>query len=100
MAKLPRMSLQTMKVLDSLLGHPASSGADVSRLTGLASGTLYPILLRLEEAGWLSSRWESGDPASLGRPRKRYYSVTAEGQRGYNATVRQFTASHLGVAFS
>src|SRR5690349_16709836 len=55
----PRMSAQTLKVLGSLLSDPRDelSGADIARLTDLPSGTLYPILLRLEGAKWLSSRW-------------------------------------------
>ena len=41
----------------------------------------YPILFRLERAGWLESRWEDGDPKALGRPRRRLYQVTALGAR-------------------
>ena len=47
----------------------------------LASGTLYPILLRLESAGWLASRWESVDPSEAGRPRRRLYRITPGGLR-------------------
>jgi PadR family transcriptional regulator, regulatory protein PadR len=94
------MSLQTMKVLDALLTKPNSSGADVNRSTGIASGTLYPILLRLEEAGWLTSAWEAGDPVTLGRPRKRYYAVTAEGQRAYREAISQIAPTKYQVAFS
>ena len=46
---------------------------------GLATGTLYPILLRLESAGWFVSRWENVDPTAVGRPRKRFYRLTAAG---------------------
>jgi PadR family transcriptional regulator PadR len=76
-----RMSLQTLKVLEAFLGEPTreQSGADVHKRSGLASGTLYPILLRLESAGWLVSRWEAVDPAAVGRPRKRLYKLTASG---------------------
>jgi len=51
--------------------------------TGLSSGTLYPILMRLDEAGWLESRWEKVDPARVGRPRRRLYRITALGRRCY-----------------
>jgi PadR family transcriptional regulator PadR len=76
-----RMSVQTLRVLEAFLANPAEqlSGADVLKSSGLASGTLYPILLRLESAGWFVSRWESIDPASAGRPRKRLYRLTASG---------------------
>jgi PadR family transcriptional regulator, regulatory protein PadR len=76
-----RMSLQTLKVLEAFLENPTDelSGADVQKRTGLASGTLYPILLRLESAGWFTSRWESVDPSSVGRPRRRLYRTTSTG---------------------
>jgi len=75
------MSLQTLKVLEAFLENPTEqlSGADVQKRSGLASGTLYPILLRLESAGWFSSRWESVDPSVAGRPRRRLYRLTASG---------------------
>ena len=77
-----RMSLQTLRVLEAFLENPTEplSGADVAKRGSLASGTLYPILLRLEGAGWLTSRWESIDPSSAGRPRRRLYRITASGQ--------------------
>ena len=76
-----RISLQTLKVLEAFLETPAEeqSGADVQRRCGLASGTLYPILLRLESAGWFVSRWENIDPAAAGRPRRRLYRLTPDG---------------------
>lgn len=76
-----RMSLQTMKVLEAFLEDPAAelAGADVQKRSGIASGTLYPILLRLETAGWFVSRWEAVDPTSVGRPRRRLYRLTPGG---------------------
>lgn len=76
-----RLSLQTLRVLEAFLEHPAEelAGADVQKRSGLASGTLYPILLRLESAGWFVSRWESVDPSSVGRPRRRLYRLTPTG---------------------
>jgi PadR family transcriptional regulator, regulatory protein PadR len=76
-----RMSLQTMKVLEAFLENPSEelSGADLMQRCKLASGTLYPILLRLESAGWFASRWESIDPSSAGRPRRRFYRLTSTG---------------------
>lgn len=76
-----RISLQTLRVLDAFLENPTDelAGADVQKRSGLASGTLYPILLRLESAGWFNSRWETIDPSSAGRPRRRLYRLTASG---------------------
>lgn len=75
------MSLQTLKVLGAFFSAPREelSGADIARTTKLATGSLYPILLRLEDAGWLTSSWESESPHELGRPRRRYYRLTALG---------------------
>jgi len=76
-----RMSLQTLRVLDAFLENPTLqlSGTDVQKRSGLASGTLYPILLRLEAAGWFASRWENIDPSTAGRPRRRLYRLTPGG---------------------
>jgi PadR family transcriptional regulator, regulatory protein PadR len=76
-----RLSLQTLRVLEAFLDNPADelAGSDVQKRGKLASGTLYPILLRLESAGWFVSRWESVDPAHVGRPRRRLYRLTPNG---------------------
>jgi DNA-binding PadR family transcriptional regulator len=54
-------------------------GLDLMRGTGLASGTLYPILLRLKRSGWVEARWEEIDPVAEGRPGRRYYRLTPDG---------------------
>jgi PadR family transcriptional regulator, regulatory protein PadR len=46
------------------------------RLTGLASGSLYPMLARLEEAGWLAKGKEDIDPHVEGRPARLHYIIT------------------------
>ena len=76
-----RMSLQTLRVLEAFLDNPSEelAGSDVQKRGKLASGTLYPILLRLESAGWFISRWEAVDPAQVGRPRRRLYRLTPSG---------------------
>jgi DNA-binding PadR family transcriptional regulator len=76
-----RLSFETLKVLEAFLENPTGElcGADVHKRSGIASGTLYPILLRLESAGWFVSRWEDIDPASAGRPRRRLYRLTRNG---------------------
>jgi PadR family transcriptional regulator, regulatory protein PadR len=91
----PRLTQQTIKVLGALIsGHVRElSGADIAKLTKLQSGTLYPILYRLEQVGWVNSNWEAGDPAVLGRPRRRYYRVTAQGAKKIKAVVRELTPS-------
>jgi len=96
------MSAQTLKVLGSLLSDPRDelSGADIARLTKLPSGTLYPILLRLEGAGWLSSRWEDGSPIELGRPRRRFYRLTALGAQRAKRELRALQPMIGGIAWT
>jgi PadR family transcriptional regulator, regulatory protein PadR len=88
-----RLSLQTLRVLEAFLEDPAAelAGADVQKRGHLSSGTLYPILLRLESAGWLVSRWERVDPAAVGRPRRRLYRVTPTGLRATNEVFASFS---------
>jgi PadR family transcriptional regulator PadR len=84
-----RITTQTLEVLGSLVSSTEEvSGADVARETRLASGTLYPILMRLEEWRWIESRWEHGDPHTLGRPR-RLYRITGLGARNSRAEFKK-----------
>jgi PadR family transcriptional regulator, regulatory protein PadR len=96
------MSAQTLQVLGSLLSDPRDelSGADIARLTKLPSGTLYPILLRLEGAGWLSSRWEQGNPVDLGRPRRRFYRLTALGAKRAKQELRVLQPMIGGIVWT
>ena len=57
-------------------------GFDVMDVTGLPSGTVYPALRRLEDEGFTRSRWEKARLAhEEGRPPRRYYEISASGER-------------------
>ncbi len=86
-----RLTAQSLKVLALLMSRANDelSGAEIGRATKLASGTLYPILLRLEEAGWAESRWEVENPHELGRPRRRFYQITGVGRRKARLAFRE-----------
>jgi DNA-binding PadR family transcriptional regulator len=88
MAKGPRMTLPTQLVLRALIADPTREvyGLELGRLAELPSGTIHPILARLEACGWLESRWEDVDPQREGRPRRRYYRLTPD---GLNAAARE-----------
>jgi DNA-binding PadR family transcriptional regulator len=75
------MTTSVLKVAAALLADPAAEryGLQLMQATGLPSGTLYPILVRLERAGWVESRWEHTDPVAEGRPARRYYRLTPDG---------------------
>ena len=68
-----------MSVLAALSAVPSDwrHGYDIAKETGLRSGTLYPILIRLADRGLLESCWEAEQPA--GRPRRHLYRLTAQG---------------------
>lgn len=79
------MTTQTRQVLDALLEHASTAkelyGLQIVRSTGLAPGTIYPILARLESHGWVTVRTEPGGTAQAeGRPARRYYTLTTEGR--------------------
>lgn len=77
----PRMTIPTQLVLETLLDDPTRElyGLEIGQSAGLPSGTVHPILARLEAVGWLESRWEQVDPRAEGRPARRYYRLTANG---------------------
>ena len=84
----PRMTVQTQAVLGALLDADAEQfGLQIIRDSGLAAGTVYPILQRLRAAGWVTARWESEpDAQEAGRPARRYYELSAQGRaRAANA---------------
>ena len=80
MPRIPNRSKQTLLVFQSLLGAPMSwtHGYELSQLTGLKSGTLYPLLMRLSEQGLLEDRWEESDVA--GRPPRHAYRLSSSGR--------------------
>jgi PadR family transcriptional regulator PadR len=84
-----RFSAQTLSVLAALAADPTawSHGYLLAKQTGLASGTLYPILIRLAERHLIEACWEDEQPA--GRPRRHLYRVTAEGLRAARTALAQ-----------
>jgi PadR family transcriptional regulator, regulatory protein PadR len=87
----PRVTFQGLKVLGVFMQDVAQqrSGADIAHQTGLLSGSLYPLLIRYEQAGWLTSHWETDEPSVLGRPRRRLYQITGAGQSVYQSHAAQ-----------
>ena len=71
-------SKSTQAVLKELLIKP-QYGYALMKSTGLKSGTLYPILMRLTDRGLLKSKWEPSE--QQGRPPRQRYQLTAQGRR-------------------
>jgi PadR family transcriptional regulator len=86
-ARRSGFSAQTLSVLASLEADPAAwrHGYLLARQTGLRSGTLYPILIRLAERGLVEACWEDGQPA--GRPRRHLYRLSSEGLAAARAAL-------------
>ena len=72
-------SRQTRALLAALLERSCAwrHGYDLAKETGLRSGTLYPLLMRLSEQGLLESRWQEAERAGL--PPRHVYRLTAAG---------------------
>lgn len=76
-----RPSRRTMQVLQMFLIEPERwlHGYDLIKELDIASGTLYPILMRLHDRGVLATRWE--ESPMEGRPPRHMYRLTGDGQR-------------------
>jgi PadR family transcriptional regulator PadR len=106
MGRRIRISPQTLFLLEALLHKPTSwnHGYAISQQTNLASGTLYPILMRLEKLRWLETTWEQpGIGAAAGRPPRHLYRLTSEARAWAreelaDAQKRKFWKPALGNA--
>jgi DNA-binding PadR family transcriptional regulator len=77
----PALSYTGLFVLQAL-ARGYRFGFDIMEVTGLPSGTIYPALRRLEGLELVRSDWENEQRAHRdGRPRRRYYELTAAGKR-------------------
>jgi|SRR5580658_1170929 PadR family transcriptional regulator len=90
-----KLSPQTLLVLEAFLVHPAEwkYGYDLSRSTGLKSGTLYPILMRLADRKLLETAWEASE---MGKPPRHMYRFTPEGMQ----FARERRESHMTGSIS
>jgi len=79
MADVPKKTKQTVRLIEAFLERPTEEihGFDLIGTTKIKSGTLYPLLIRLENLGWLESHWEESDRPG---PRRRLYRLSAEGE--------------------
>jgi PadR family transcriptional regulator len=76
--KQRRLSDPAAAILSLFVSAPTREfyGIEIIQETSIASGTLYPILVRLEGSGMIEGRWEDIDESSAGRPRRRYYCLS------------------------
>ena len=84
------MTVTTLSVLHAIRDGVVY-GFDILDATGLESGTVYPILSRLENEGLVRSTWESEARAhSDGRPARRYYAITPAGKTAVDAATKHY----------
>jgi PadR family transcriptional regulator, regulatory protein PadR len=77
-----RVTDATLDVLEVLLGGDDDLyGLKIAKAAGRPTGSVFPILARLEQVGWVTSQWESSDPAARG-PRRRFYRLSGVGSPG------------------
>jgi len=79
MGRTPNTSSQTRQLLSTMARQPRSwqYGYELSKVTGLRSGTLYPILIRLSDQGLLESKWQ--EPEYPGKPPRHAYKLSPSG---------------------
>ena len=77
---MKRLTRTTTRALLAFLEAPRSwrYGYDLMKVADLSSGTLYPLLARLTDDGWLESRWEESE--FPGKPPRQLYRLTATGR--------------------
>jgi PadR family transcriptional regulator, regulatory protein PadR len=95
MARDRRPSKQMLKLLDSLSTKPQEwrHGYEIIKETGLLSGTLYPLLMRMTDQGLVEAEWR--EPAQPGRPPRHAYRLTAQGLALALATAGRPTPGEL-----
>ena len=84
------MTLATATILNAV-SNGYTYGFDIVDVTGMPGGTVYPALRRLEDAGFLSSRWEKERVAHAElRPRRRYYEVPRAGREALAEAMKRY----------
>jgi PadR family transcriptional regulator, regulatory protein PadR len=74
-----RVTHATLDVLEALMGPDEELyGLKIAQNAGRKVGSVYPILARLEESGWVESSWEREERGERG-PRRRFYKFSPEG---------------------
>ena len=92
---MKRLTRTTARTLAAFLGAPGRwrYGYDLMKEADLSSGTLYPLLARLTDDGWLESRWE--DSELPGRPPRQLYRLTPTGRLQARDALERAQASWL-----
>ncbi len=92
---MQRLTRTATRTLLTFLEAPRSwrYGYDLMKVADISSGTLYPLLARLTEDGWLESRWEESELP--GKPPRQLYRLTATGRIQARHALERAQASWL-----
>jgi DNA-binding PadR family transcriptional regulator len=87
-----RLTTPLLTLLDMFLADPRADywGFEIMKATGLKSGTIYPLLARLERMEWVQSGW--ADEQDKSGPRRRYYRLTTEGAASARVALAEANA--------
>ncbi|HMG34383.1 MAG TPA: PadR family transcriptional regulator [Blastocatellia bacterium] len=90
MGQKPYISHSAAVILQAL-ANGYQYGFDIMDITGLPSGTVYPALRRLEEAGLVDSKWEKAHIAQKEqRPPRKYYELTGDGNDALADALKRY----------
>jgi PadR family transcriptional regulator, regulatory protein PadR len=97
--KLVKLTGPLERVLRVLVDDPTAPhyGYDLMKAARLPSGTLYPMLARLQQEGLVDSEWEDQRPDAGGRPPRKYYRLTAAGLRVARLELAHASAAPSGT---
>ena len=95
---MQRLTRTATRTLFSFLAEPRKwrYGYELMKIADVSSGTLYPLLARLTDDGWLESRWE--DSEFPGKPARQMYRLTATGRVQARHALERAKASWLQPA--
>lgn len=97
MSARPRITEATLDVLEVLLGQDGELyGLKIAKAAGRPTGSVFPILARLEQIGWVVSEWEAGDPAARG-PRRRFYRLSPDGMAAARTVLAERRSARRGA---
>jgi DNA-binding PadR family transcriptional regulator len=87
-----KLSAAGLRLLNLFAQDPTRrwSGAEIARALNMGSGSLYPLLAKFEAMKLLRAEWEDVNPRDVGRPRRRYYNLTALGARKARNILSEF----------
>jgi PadR family transcriptional regulator, regulatory protein PadR len=87
-----RKTYSLVQLAIALMSDPSGKhwGYQLSKMSGIRSGVMYPLLTRMLQEGWLEDGWEESDPSKKKkRPPRRYYKLTNQGRIELGAIVQE-----------